>query len=226
MGPHLFCLVTDVFKGNKHCHSARTLFSASIMRSNAWTTQDEFDYLTPCIPRFVEQQGLRIVSPFLIEVAKAFLAKFPSRATEFTCEELVKVRLISSPLFMTLTPSRKSVHGSATILVTSQRGMMLEAFLTSVGSPTATPFLSNNPKHTLPCITSKGPRCKWKFLTCISSIRTATLQLYPASSHCSITPLPTPLHRMAKSAARRSPRRGVQGFFLMFTSNKPSFVKS
>ena len=195
------------------------------MRSNAWTTQDEFDYLTLCILCFVKQQEIRIVSSFLIEVATAFLVKFPSRAVEFTLKELSKVWTISSSLFVTLIPSRKFVCGLVTIPVTSRRVMMLGEFSTSVGSPTATPFLSSNPKHTPLCIISRGPRCKWKFLVCTNSTRRATPQLYPASSHCSMTPLLTPLCRMAKSATRRN-LRGTQGLSLTFTSNKHSSAKS
>jgi hypothetical protein len=47
-------------------------------RSNSWTTNEERSLLLGYIPRFHKQQEIRIIAPFIIEVAMDFLAKFPS----------------------------------------------------------------------------------------------------------------------------------------------------
>jgi hypothetical protein len=80
--------------------------AASTMRKNAWTTLEEYSFLETYIPRFLKQQEIRIVAPFLAEVAAAFLEKFPSHRKEFDRESLVPVILFRSfvPLpFLILT---------------------------------------------------------------------------------------------------------------------------
>ena len=74
------------------------------MRKNAWTTLEEYQFLGGYIPRFLKQQESRILAPFLAEVAKAFLAKFPSRCPQFDRDSLIPVRRLFS-LFLTFPHS-------------------------------------------------------------------------------------------------------------------------
>jgi len=62
------------------------------MRSNAWTTLEELEFLEALIPQFVTQQGVRVVGPWLAEKATAFFAKFPSRSAEFDRDRMTNVR--------------------------------------------------------------------------------------------------------------------------------------
>ena len=62
------------------------------MRSNAWTSLEEYEFLTEYIPRFLKQQGIRVIFPLLAEVADAFLLKFPSRSEKFNRDSLIPVR--------------------------------------------------------------------------------------------------------------------------------------
>ena len=64
------------------------------MRRNAWTTVEEYEFLTGYIPRFVKQQEVRVVAPLLVEVATKFLTKFPSRSAMFDQDSLVVVSQI------------------------------------------------------------------------------------------------------------------------------------
>ena len=61
------------------------------MRSNAWTSLEEYEFLTEYIPRFLKQQGIRVIFPLLAEVADAFLLKFPSRSEKFNRDSLIPV---------------------------------------------------------------------------------------------------------------------------------------
>jgi len=61
------------------------------MRSNAWTTVEELNFLEALIPQFISQQEVRVVGPWLAEKAVAFIAKFPLRSTEFDRDRLTKV---------------------------------------------------------------------------------------------------------------------------------------
>ena len=71
------------------------------MRSNAWTTLEEFEFLEDLIPQFLAQQELRVIGPWLAGTATTFFAKFPSRSTEFDRDRLTKVR----PTLVLLPPS-------------------------------------------------------------------------------------------------------------------------
>jgi len=62
------------------------------MRSNAWTTLEEFDFLSNLIPQFMSQQEVRIIGPWLAATASNFFAKFPSRSAQFDRDRLTKVR--------------------------------------------------------------------------------------------------------------------------------------
>ena len=62
-----------------------------VMRSNAWTTVEELNFLEALIPQFVSQQEVRVVGPWLAEKATAFFAKFPLRSAEFDRDRLTKV---------------------------------------------------------------------------------------------------------------------------------------
>lgn len=61
------------------------------MRKNAWTTQEEYDFLAALIPNFIIHQGLRNVAPFYGQTAVAFLKKFPARSLEFDRQAMIKV---------------------------------------------------------------------------------------------------------------------------------------
>ena len=61
------------------------------MRSSAWTTTEEYEYLNGYIPRFLKQQETRVLSHFLAEVTIAFLDKFPSRRKEYDRESMLRV---------------------------------------------------------------------------------------------------------------------------------------
>ena len=62
------------------------------MRSNAWTTVEEFDFLTERIPQFICQQEVRSIAPWLAGVATNFFVKFPSRSAVFGRDQLTNVR--------------------------------------------------------------------------------------------------------------------------------------
>jgi len=62
------------------------------MRSNAWTTLEELEFLEALIPQFVTQQGVRVVGPWLAEKAAVFFAKFPSRSAEFNHDCMTNIR--------------------------------------------------------------------------------------------------------------------------------------
>lgn len=64
----------------------------SSMRSNAWTTQPEYDFLSSQISRFLYQQEKCDIAPFIAETLNTFLTRFPSRATEFSKATLATVR--------------------------------------------------------------------------------------------------------------------------------------
>jgi len=70
------------------------------MRSNAWTTLEEFNFLEGLIPQFVIQQEVRVVGPWLAEKTAAFFAEFPLRSAEFNRDRMTNVRF----------PPMKSIH--------------------------------------------------------------------------------------------------------------------
>ena len=73
----------------------RTLYPlASKMRSNAWTTVEECKFLDDLIPQFLSQQEIRVVGPWLTEIATTFFANFPSRSTQFDRDRMTKVCFI------------------------------------------------------------------------------------------------------------------------------------
>ena len=51
---HIFC---------KFCHLGLCQYT---MRSNAWTSLKESEFLTEYIPRFLKQQGIRVIFLFLL----------------------------------------------------------------------------------------------------------------------------------------------------------------
>jgi len=69
------------------------------MRSNAWTTLEEFTFLDGLIPQFLTQQGIRVVGPWLAETAAAFADKFPLRSAEFDRDRLTNVCFILVVIF-------------------------------------------------------------------------------------------------------------------------------
>lgn len=64
------------------------------MRKNAWTTLEEFDFLTELIPQFhsAGNQAYGDVSTFLGDTARLFLIQFPVRLEEFDRPAMIKVR--------------------------------------------------------------------------------------------------------------------------------------
>ena len=62
------------------------------MRLNAWTSLEEYEFLTEYILRFLKQQGIHVIFPLLAEVADAFLLKFPSHSEKFNRDSLIPVR--------------------------------------------------------------------------------------------------------------------------------------
>lgn len=62
------------------------------MRSNAWTTTEEYNHLTGLIPQFISQQEIRVIAPWLAGEAAKFFEKFPSRSAEFDRDSLIEVR--------------------------------------------------------------------------------------------------------------------------------------
>lgn len=75
------------------CPSPR-LPGASGMCGNAWTTLEEFNYLTALKTRFISEQDSRTVGSWLAHTAGEFLKKFPLRATQFDRGRLTNVRLL------------------------------------------------------------------------------------------------------------------------------------
>lgn len=75
-----------------HDHNALLLASTTSMRKNAWTTQEEFNFLTSLIPKFFAFQSVRNIAPFYAETTKLFLEKFPTRQAEFELPEISLVR--------------------------------------------------------------------------------------------------------------------------------------
>jgi len=74
-------------------HEFVPLYSfASRMRSNAWTTLEEYDFLNELIPQFLSQQEIRVIAPWLAGVVTAFFKKFPSRSSQFDRDRLTSVR--------------------------------------------------------------------------------------------------------------------------------------
>ena len=94
LGAVLVVLATGSWPGAFSCQ--RT------MRSNAWTTLEEFNFLSDLIPQFVSQQEIRVVGLWLAEMAAAFFTNFPSRSAQFDRDRLTKVLsffvLIDTPL--------------------------------------------------------------------------------------------------------------------------------
>ena len=82
--------------GSWASRSSRTLppFCQQGMRSNAWTTVPEFDFLNDLVPKFLSQQDIRVVGPWLAELTTAFFEKFPSRSAQFDRDRLTKVCFI------------------------------------------------------------------------------------------------------------------------------------
>jgi hypothetical protein len=62
------------------------------MRSNAWTTQEEYDFLTALLPKFISQRETRSIAPFLGETACDFLKRFPARSSSFDRKQMAVVR--------------------------------------------------------------------------------------------------------------------------------------
>ena len=89
--------------------------SPASMRNNAWTTTEELAFLNGKIPGFLRQQEVRVIAPFLAGVASEFLAKFPSRATQFSREDLTGVRKPISSRPLTLSPH--PIHPETAYLV-------------------------------------------------------------------------------------------------------------
>lgn len=67
--------------------------SANAMRKNAWTTLEEFDFLTERIPLFhsAGSQGYGNVALFLGDLARLFLIQFPVRLEEYDRSSMTKV---------------------------------------------------------------------------------------------------------------------------------------
>ena len=147
------------------------------MRSNAWTTVNEFEFLTEWIPQFRAQQDIRVVGPWLAGVSAAFLTEFPSRSAQFERDRLIKVcfpPLVASQPFQ-FTPSRNCGRGMGTTPETLLRGRTPAMFSTSLARPTADPSPYSNLKHTLRSITLKGPLFTLKYRISMRCTSPATL---------------------------------------------------
>lgn len=150
------------------------------MRSNAWTTQEEYDFLTSLIPTFTSHQGIRDIAPFLTATADDFLIKFPARSPEYDREQMTKVRfcLIYLYLFIPLYLQypRSYARGMATIPGRLSRVQMLAKRSTSQDAPTADPF---------PC---RSHRPIPQFITARVLISSSRLETFMSGTHAEIPP--------------------------------------
>ena len=60
------------------------------MRSNAWTTKEEYEFLTARIPGFLSHPRNNAV--FLAETAVSFLIEFPTRSLGHDRVQMITVR--------------------------------------------------------------------------------------------------------------------------------------
>ena len=61
------------------------------MRSNSWTTQEEYNFLDALVPKFLSGQEVCSIAPFLSEMAVAFLKEFPDCAVKYNHKKMAKV---------------------------------------------------------------------------------------------------------------------------------------
>ena len=73
---------------HKFCHLG---LCQHTMCLNTWMSLEEYKFLTEYIPRFLKQQGIRVIFPLLAEVTDAFLLKFPSCSERFSRDSLIPV---------------------------------------------------------------------------------------------------------------------------------------
>ena len=219
-------LFTFVWQRSRHCGSlcelTYALFSCQrTMRSNAWTTLEEFTFLEDLVPQFVSQQKVRVVGPWLAEKAAAFFAKFPLRSAEFDRDRLTKVCFISMEIYSFAhafhSICRNYGHGLGTTPETLSKERTRVMFSTSLAGPTADRSPYSRLKHTLRSIIVKAlpyTRRSRTFMRCTSLVTLRPFQPSRDSSKKLLTmnrtplpspPLPTPSHTPMKP--RHLPKR-------------------